>query len=145
MSKLVDKVLGIMGLDDDDKEVEVYEENEDNQNKSNSGKKAGQVLSIHSQQQMRVVVMDPKSFEDSQAIADNLKNRRPVVVNLDHLDSEVARRVIDFCSGTTYALNGSLQKVGNGIYLFVPSNIDIAAEVKEEEKGNKSVFTWAKS
>ena len=142
--KIMDKVLGIMGLDDDEKEVEeVFEEHENNQSKN--AKKSGQVLSIHSQKQMRVVVMEPKSFEDSQAIADNLKNRRPVIVNLDHLDCEVAKRVIDFCSGTTYALNGSLQKVGNGIYLFVPNNVDIAAEIKEDERGSKSVFTWARS
>ncbi len=142
--KIVDKVLGMMGLDDDEEREIVEETTEEQLEGQTKGKKSGPVLSIHSQKQMKVVVMEPKSFEDSQAIADNLKNRRPVIVNLDHVDQDLARRIIDFCSGTTYALNGSLQKVGNGIYLFVPSNIDIAAEIREDEKG-KSVFTWARS
>ena len=143
--KIVDKVLGMMGLDDDEeKEMLVEETAEEQFEGQTKGKKSGPVLSIHSQKQMRVVVMEPKSYEDSQAIADNLKSRRPVIVNLDHVEQELSRRIIDFCSGTTYALNGSLQKVGNGIYLFVPSNVDIAAEIREDEKG-KSVFTWARS
>lgn len=139
---IMDKVFGIMGLDDDEKEIEeVVEEQEEQQIKTN--KKSSPVVSIHSQKQMRVVVMEPKSFEESQGIADNLKNRRPVIVNLDNVECDVAKRIVDFCSGTTYALNGSLQKVGTGIYLFVPSNVDIHAEIGEDEKG-KSVFTWAR-
>ncbi|MHB9094735.1 MAG: cell division protein SepF, partial [Eubacteriales bacterium] len=60
-------------------------------------------------------------------------------------DKELAKRVVDFVSGTTYALNGGTQKVGNGIFLFVPSNMDIASETREAEKDKeKGLFTWVR-
>ncbi len=143
--KFMDKVMSMMGFDEDELMEDAVEEQEIDKeivDKSDErGRKGAQVISIHSQKQMKVVVMEPKSFDESQGIADQLKNRRPVIVNLENAERSLAKRIVDFVCGTAYALNGSMQKVGNGIFLFVPSNVDIAGETKEEI-GDKS-FLWS--
>lgn len=147
MAKLFDKVIGIMGFADEEPEEELLEEQEKEKNQveevvSRSNRKNAQVVSIHSQKQMRVVVMEPTSFEEAQNIADQLKSRRPVIVNLENAENMLAKRIVDFISGTTYALNGNMQKVGNGIFLFVPTNVDITGEMRDELK-DKGIF-WHK-
>ena len=142
--RLMDKVLGIMGF-----EEEIMEEEEkiresrfrDEEEGMPASRRKGQVLNLHAQRQLKVVVSEPRVFEDVQGITDNLKNRRPVIVNLEKADQELARRVVDFISGATYALNGSLQKVGSGIFLIVPSNMDIFSEVGEQLK-ERGLFPW---
>jgi len=145
MAKLIDKVIGIMGFSDEEPEEDTYEETERERNTQEEvrpNRKNAQVVSIHSQKQMRVVVMEPSSFEEAQNIADQLKSRRPVIVNLENAEKVLAKRIIDFISGTTYALNGNMQKVGNGIFLFVPTNVDISGEMRDELK-DKGLF-WQK-
>ena len=148
MSRIMDKVLGFMGFEEE--EVEILEDEETmvaEDDPSAKKKKNSNIFSLHTQKNIRVVVCEPKVFEDCQNIADNLKTRRPVIVNLEEADKELAKRVVDFISGTTYALNGSTQKVGNGIFLFVPSNMDIASEAKNAEKEKdkeKGLFTWVR-
>ncbi|MGI6119296.1 MAG: cell division protein SepF [Desulfosporosinus sp.] len=144
MAKLFDKVIGIMGFSDEEPE-DIMEENEKEKNvqeEVRSSRKSAQVVSIHSQRQMRVVVMEPSSFDEAQNIADQLKSRRPVIVNLENTEKMLAKRIVDFICGTTYALNGKMQKVGNGIFLFVPSNIEISGEMRDELK-DKGLF-WQK-
>ncbi|MHB1403987.1 MAG: cell division protein SepF [Desulfitobacteriaceae bacterium] len=138
MPKFFDKVIGIMGFADEEPEEEFVEDDEVKED-ARPGRRSAQVLSIHSQKQMKVVVMEPHSFEDAQNIADQLKNRRPVIVNLENAERNLAKRVVDFISGTTYALNGNMQKVGNGIFLFVPSNVDISGETRDELK-DRGIF-----
>jgi len=146
MAKLIDKVIGIMGFSDEEpEEIDIFEENErekSSQEEVRSSRKNAQVVSIHSQKQMRVVVMEPTSFEEAQNIADQLKSRRPVIVNLENAEKMLAKRIVDFISWTTYALNGNMQKVGNGIFLFVPTNVDISGEMRDELK-DKGLF-WQK-
>lgn len=62
---------------------------------------------------------------------DSLKGRRPIIINLEKLETEVARKIFDFMSGATYALNGNVQKVANNIFIFAPENVDIAASQDE--------------
>ncbi len=148
MSKIMDKVLGFMGFEEE--EVEILDEEEIDVNEDEDfgkRKKSGNIFSLHSQKNLRVVVCEPKVFEDCQSISDNLKNRRPVIVNLENADKELSKRVIDFICGATYALSGHTQKVGNNIFLFVPSNMDIASELKDAEKEKekeKGLFTWVR-
>lgn len=122
MAKIFDKVIGIMGFSDEEAEEELLDEEETEKGVQeevrSSGRKSAQVVSIHSQKQVKVVVLEPTSFEDSQNIADQLKNRRPVIVNLENTDRNLAKRIVDFVSGTTYALGGNMQKVGQGIFLL---------------------------
>jgi cell division inhibitor SepF len=130
--KFMDKVMSMMGFDDEMAEDIIEEEREQDIIEEPRQRKGAPVLSIHTQKQMKVVIMEPSSFDDAQNIADQLKNRRPVIVNLEGAERNLAKRIVDFVCGTAYALNGSMQKVGNGIFLFVPSNVDIAGEAKEE-------------
>lgn len=146
MAKIIDKVIGIMGFADEEAEEELLEENErekNTQEEVRTSRKNAQVVSIHTQKQMRVVVMEPNNFEEAQNIADQLKNRRPVIVNLENAEKVLAKRIVDFISGTTYALNGNMQKVGNGIFLFVPNNVDISGEMRDDLK-DKGLF-WPSS
>lgn len=75
---------------------------------------------------VRMVVFQPQTYEDTQTIIDNLKARKPVIVNLESLNVDVAQRVLDFISGAIYALDGSVRKVSKGIFLLAPKGIDIS-------------------
>lgn len=147
MAKIFDKVIGIMGFADDDYDDErmLEEENETEVQEEvhSSGRKSAQVVSIHSQKQVKVVVLEPTSFDESQTVADQLKNRRPVIVNLENADHNLAKRIVDFVSGTTYALGGNMQKVGQGIFLFVPNNVDISGESREDSKERGFSWSWS--
>lgn len=147
MAKLMDKMLNFMGFEDEpldaDNERDDALGEEDRSQQSKPRKNRGQVVSLHAQRQVRVVVMEPTSFDNVQAIADNLKNRRPVIINLEHAEPDLAKRVVDFVMGATYALNGSIQKVGKGIFLSVPSNIEIDGDLGEQ-LSEKGIFAWLK-
>jgi cell division inhibitor SepF len=77
----------------------------------------------------KMVVLEPKGFEEAPKLVDNLKSRKPVIVNLERLESDTARKIFDFLSGATYALNGNVQKVANNIFVFAPENVDINSSV----------------
>ena len=81
----------------------------------------------------KLVVIEPKAFDECPRLVDNLKSRKPVIINLEKLESDTARKIFDFLSGATYALNGNVQKISNNIFVFAPENVDIAANV--EHKG----------
>lgn len=80
----------------------------------------------------KMILVEPRAYSESQAIADHLKARNSVVVNFKRVTADQQRRIIDFVSGTLYAINGDLQKVGEGIYLCTPKNIDVQGEITEE-------------
>jgi cell division inhibitor SepF len=83
---------------------------------------------------MKVMVVEPVTFDDAQHVADHIKNRKPVVINFENTETAVAKRIIDFVSGTTYALAGNLQKVGKDIFLCAPSNVDVSLPDQQQEK-----------
>lgn len=95
------------------------------------------LLSVHQHRGGQITKRMPRSLADAQKAAEDLKERRPVIVNLEATDEEVARRVIDFISGVTYALNGYYERVGDKVFLFTPANIIIADEEEagESDKG----------
>lgn len=88
----------------------------------------------------RVHVVAPARFADAQEIGDRFKNGQPVIVNLGGNDRELSRRMIDFCSGVTYALSGSMDKVADQVFLLTPSNVEVSAEEKRRlhERGYRS-------
>lgn len=100
----------------------------------------GTVLQVHAARGSQITKRVPRSLADAQRAAEDLKERRPVIVNLEKADDELARRVIDFISGVTYALNGFYERVGDKVFLFTPSNIIIADE-DEVEPGGKGLFS----
>ena len=75
-----------------------------------------------------LMVIEPKGFDDCSKLVDSLKSRKPIIVNLEKLDSDTARKIFDFLGGATYALNGNVQKVANNIFVFAPENVSITAE-----------------
>ena len=103
--------------------------------------KRGKIVNIHTTTQLKVVVVHPETFEDSKEIADHLKTKKPIVVNLEKIDSEVAKRIIDFLSGAVYSLDGIIQKISKGIFLIVPYNMGIMGDFKDELR-NKVVFPF---
>ena len=74
----------------------------------------------------KLVLIEPKSFEECPKLVDSLKNRKPIIINLERLDTSVAKKIFDFLNGATYALNGNVQKIANSIFVFAPENVDIA-------------------
>jgi cell division inhibitor SepF len=106
---------------------ETYEE--DNGEALDAPKRRGQLFNLHAQKQMEIVVLQPRSFDDARSAADYLKMRRPVVVNLQGSQPDLARRIVDFTSGVTYALDGHLLRVGEEIFLFTPAHVAITADV----------------
>lgn len=103
--------------------------------------KRGKIVNIHTTTQLKVVVVQPDTFEDSKEIADHLKTKKPIVVNLENIDRDVAKRIIDFLSGAVYSLDGNIQKISNGIFLIVPYNMGIMGDFKDELR-NKVVFPF---
>jgi len=79
----------------------------------------------------RVHVMDPKGFNDAQEVGDRLKNGQPVILNLQGVDRDLQRRLIDFASGLAYALNGTMSKAADQVFLLTPSNVEVSEEEKE--------------
>lgn len=75
--------------------------------------------------------MDPASFNDAQAVADRFKRQQPVILNLQQADGELSRRMVDFCSGLTYALDGQIQTVANRVFLLTPRNVEVSAEERK--------------
>jgi len=89
------------------------------------------VVSIHSQKNVKMVLYEPKSYEEAQEIADHLRSHRSVVVNLQRVRNDQAMRIIDFLSGTIYALSGSISKIGGNIFLCTPDTVEIQGAISE--------------
>ena len=83
----------------------------------------------------KMILVEPRAFSESQQIADHLKRRNTVVVNLKRVTSDQAKRIVDFLSGTIYAIGGDLQKIGGGIFLCTPNNINVQGKITDELEG----------
>ena len=81
----------------------------------------------------KMILLEPRAFSESQQIADHLKKRNTVVVNMKRVTSEQAKRIIDFLSGTVYAIGGDLQKIGSGIFLCTPKNVNVEGSISEDD------------
>ena len=82
----------------------------------------------------KMILLEPRAYSESQQIADHLKNRNSVVVNLKRVTSDQAKRIIDFLSGCIYAIGGTMQKIGVGIYLCTPKNVNVQGKISEDNK-----------
>ncbi len=83
--------------------------------------------SVSSTNSLKLILIEPKEFAECPKLVDSLKSRKPVIINLEKLETELAKKIFDFMSGATYALNGSVQKVTNNIFIFAPENVSVAA------------------
>lgn len=87
----------------------------------------------------KMILLEPRAYSESQQIADHLKKKNTVVVNMKRVTPDQAKRIVDFLSGTVYALGGDLQKIGGGIFLCTPNNVDVEGAITDDEdKGKKS-------
>lgn len=140
---VMNKLMSILGLQE---EEEVLERDKDRERERERVQEAPEefetfsqeprknrnnIVSIHSQKNVRVVLNEPRSYEETQEIADHLRSRRPVIVNLHRVRPEIAMRIIDFLSGTVYAFNGSISKVGPNIFLCTPESVEIQGSIKD--------------
>ena len=87
---------------------------------------------------MRMLVFQPSSYEEAECIIDNLKARKPVIMNLDDLDVELGQRILDFVGGAVYSLNGDIKKVARSIFVVAPSNVDVSQNV--DDRGSREGF-----
>lgn len=83
----------------------------------------------------KMILLEPRAYSESQQIADHLKKRNTVVVNLKRVTPEQAKRIVDFLSGTIYAIGGDLQKIGGGIFLCTPNNVSVQGKITGETEG----------
>ncbi|NPV91452.1 MAG: cell division protein SepF [Firmicutes bacterium] len=132
--------MNFLWMQDDEEDDAAREEIVMHQPPAETGKR-GTVVSLHSPKQHRVVLAEPKAFEEAQGISEHMKNKRQVILNLENTEKEVAQRILDFMSGACYAMDGRVQKVSPGVILFVPHNVDISNEMKSELE-EKSFLPW---
>ena len=152
MSALINKMLNLVGFDGDDTLMEEEENNNQFSSKIHDADREavnpfkknnnGKLVNLSNANQLKLVVMQPCSFDDAQDVCDHLKEKKPVVINLEYADKETARRLIDFLSGAVYGVDGHIQKVSPTIFLIVPFNVDILSDSKEDK--SKGTFPWTK-
>jgi cell division inhibitor SepF len=90
-------------------------------------------VSMNGSAPFKMLVIEPKSFDECTKLVDNLKSRKPVIINLEKVETDLARKIFDFLSGATYALNGNVQRVTSNIFIFAPANVDIAAKLNKTQ------------
>ena len=98
------------------------------------------VVNIHATTQLKVVLVEPERFENASEIADHLKEKRTVVLNLESTNKDVARRLIDFLSGVAYAGEGKIKKVAANTYIITPYSVDIMGDLIDELENNGLYF-----
>ena len=137
-NKLLD-YIGLEETDVDDNEFldeDIYPDDrlrDDNIVSINRARERGKMVGMpQSQAQMKMIVYQPISYEDTQNIIDNLKSRKPVIVNMEELEIDCAQRILDFMAGAIYALSGTIHKISRGIFIVAPSNIDVVGNEDDE-------------
>lgn len=94
------------------------------------------VVNIHTTAQLQVVLVKPERFEEASQIADNLNEKRTVVLNLESANRDIARRLLDFLSGVAYANSGQIKRVANSTYIITPYNVDVMGDLLDELENN---------
>lgn len=158
MAKLFEKMLDFVGWETNEEgeeedfyEEEVSEPTPRQDRNSGAPKKAapqqaqtqGKVLSMGSNLGYKVVVLSPQNILEAKELCDHLKSNRPVIMNVEGVDTPLAQRIVDFLSGAVYCLDGDIQKISSGIFLATPASIEITGDLKDEMR-NKGVFSWVK-
>ena len=105
-----------------------------------SERRSNKVVNIRAATQLQVVLVKPEKFEDASAIADHLREKRTVVLNLESTNKEIARRLLDFLSGVAYANEGKIKKVAISTYIITPYNVDILGDLIDELENNGLYF-----
>ncbi len=156
---LMNKVWDLFGMDSaepeeyEDENVYDYADEEDEvedrkffgKRNNNNNKVVSMPQTQVQSQAIKMVISQPTTFEQSDEICSFLKEKKSVIVNLEYVNKDVARRIVDFISGGVYALDGYIQKVSNSIFLVAPSNYEITNDMGREEMRNKLSVSWLKN
>ena len=146
---IVNKVLDLFGIENNEEEYEEEEgyetEQEEEQDIKPFWNRNKKVVNMPQTEQIRMVISQPTTFEQSEAICDLLKEKKSVIVNLEYVNKDVARRIVDVISGAVHALDGHIQKVSNSIFLIAPYNYEITNDLAREEIKNKLSVSWLRN
>lgn len=151
---LMNKVWDLFGMDSQEEEEyeeeNVYDYEDEEEEIVEDRKLFGRKNKVVSMPQananaIQMVISQPTTFEQSDEICSFLKEKKSVIVNLEYVNKDVARRIVDFISGGVYALDGYIQKVSNSIFLVAPSNYEITNEMAREEMKSKLSVSWLKN
>lgn len=150
---LVNKFLDALGLSNENEQependdiycMEEDKETDEVEEKGLFGSRKGKITSMPQVQSVKMVITQPTAFDQSEEICNYLKDKKSIIVNLEYVNKDIARRIIDFLSGAVHALNGHIQKVSNSIFLIAPVNYDIESDLAREELKNKLSVSWLK-
>ena len=149
---IMNKVWDLFGMDpaeekDEENELDYdidTEEEEAGEERKFFGRK-NKVVAMPQVQRIKMVISQPTTFEQAENICDLLKEKKAVIVNLEYVNKDVARRIVDVVSGAVHALDGHIQKVSNSIFLIAPSTYDITNEMAREEIKNKLSVSWLRN
>ena len=154
---IMEKVWGMLGLPERDEEVaeeeninydkdiDTEEPEEEEEERKIWGRRNSKVVNMPQTQQVKMVICQPTTFEQSENICNLLKEKKSIIVNLEYVNKDIARRIVDVVSGAVHALDGNLQKVSNSIFLVAPYNYDITNEMAREEIKNKLSVSWLRN
>ena len=150
---IMNKVLDLFGMDNAEEEYdeeEGYEEEIEQDEEQDEGRnfwnrRSNKVVNMPQTNQIKMVISQPTTFEQSEAICDLLKEKKSVIVNLEYVNKDIARRIVDVISGAVHALDGHIQKISNSIFLIAPYNYEITNEMAREEIKNRISASWLKN
>lgn len=155
-NKFMNKMWNLLGVENEDEfdydadyeSTSATSYTEEKENVTNSitpvSNKKNKVVGMPGMQQVKVIISQPSTFEQSEEICEHLKEKKSIIVNLEYVNKDVARRIVDFISGAVYGLDGNIQKISNSIFLVAPFNYEITNEVMKEDIKNKLSVSWIK-
>lgn len=132
---MMNKILNYLGLTEEEEQerphVSYEPQHEPEREPAEVRKVKNNIVSIHAQKTTKMVLCEPRNYEETQEIADHLRSRRAILVNLQRVRPEQAMRIVDFLSGTVYALNGAISKVGPSIFVCVPDTVELQGSITD--------------
>ena len=144
---IVDKIRNKMGANQDTEEyveepAAPVQEEEPEENRQQADNVVDFKNKAKTASQMKVMVIEPVSFDDAQQVADHIRNHKPVVVNFENTNGDIAKRIIVFISGTTYALSGDIKKVGKNVFMCAPDNVSVNFSEETKKQPQNTTMPW---
>ncbi len=149
MSNVVNKLWNMFNMNqgDDTEDTDYgdgYIEDPEYEDEESKGLFGSRKSTKNTVQPVKVVIMQPTKFENAEEICDLLREKKAIIINLEYVNKDEARRIIDVISGAAHVLDGYMQKISNSIFLIAPYNYDITSETKDEAK-SKLPVSWLKN
>jgi len=136
---MINRIFNFLGLQEEEEteKEQMYETPDEPEREAGEIRRVkNNVVSLHAQKTSKLVLCEPRNYEETQEIADHLRSRRAILVNLQRVRPEQAMRIVDFLSGTVYALNGAISKVGPNIFVCTPDSVEIQGVITDMMNDN---------